>query len=233
MKNPETIIRGIMKEAAMTSSGVEGDYEGDMARGELQAIIANAQDLLNQIEEKTELEAWVQSKITKAADYISSVRNYMQGQQHRMQSSGVNEQKDAIVKAVAAHVGSKNPGEVKKHFKHDEKAAEEIVKLAKSMEEQVQLDEKSAAWQRKEGKDPEGGLNRKGVESYRRENPGSKLKTAVTTKPSKLKPGSKSAKRRKSFCSRMKGMKAKLTSVKTARDPDSRINKSLRKWNCE
>jgi hypothetical protein len=275
MKNPETIIRGIMKEAAMTSSGVEGDYEGDMARGELQAIIANAQDLLNQIEEKTELEAWVQSKITKAADYISSVRNYMQGQQHRMQSSGVNEQKDAIVKAVAAHVGSKNPSKVKKHFAHDEKAAEEIVKLAKSMEEQVisegkqnnqlneacwkgyvadgmknkngkkvpncvpvkeeitQLDEKSAAWQRKEGKDPEGGLNRKGVESYRRENPGSKLKTAVTTEPSKLKPGSKSAKRRKSFCARMKGMKARLTSAKTARDPDSRINKSLRKWNCE
>jgi len=233
MKNPETIIRGIMKEAAMTSSGVEGDYEGDMARGELQAIIANAQDLLNQIEEKTELEAWVQSKITKAADYISSVRNYMQGQQHRMQSSGVNEQKDAIVKAVAAHVGSKNPKKVKAHFAHDEKAAEEIVKLAKSMEEQVQLDEKSAAWQRKEGKDPEGGLNRKGVESYRRENPGSKLKTAVTTKPSKLKPGSKSAKRRKSFCARMKGMKARLTSAKTARDPDSRINKSLRKWNCE
>jgi hypothetical protein len=233
MKNPETIIRGIMKEAAMTSSGVEGDYEGDMARGELQSIIANAQDLLNQIEEKTELEAWVQSKITKAADYISSVRNYMQGQQHRMQSSGVNEQKNAIVKAVAAHVGSKNPDEVKKHFAHDEKAAEEIVKLAKSMEEQVQLDEKSAAWQRKEGKDPEGGLNRKGVESYRRENPGSKLKTAVTTEPSKLKPGSKSAKRRESFCSRMKGMKAKLTSAKTARDPDSRINKSLRKWNCE
>jgi hypothetical protein len=233
MKNPETIIRGIMKEAAMTSSGVEGDYEGDMARGELQAIIANAQDLLNQIEEKTELEAWVQSKITKAADYISSVRNYMQGQQHRMQSSGVNEQKNAIVKAVAAHVGSKNPDEVKKHFKHDKEAAKKIIELAQSMEEQVQLDEKSAAWQRKEGKDPEGGLNRKGVESYRRENPGSKLKTAVTTKPSKLKPGSKSAKRRESFCSRMKGMKAKLTSAKTARDPDSRINKSLRKWNCE
>ena len=91
----------------------------------------------------------------------------------------------------------------------------------------------SAAWTRKAGKDPEGGLNKKGVESYRRENPGSKLQTAVTTKPSKLKPGSKKAKRRKSFCKRMKGMKAKLTSAKTARDPDSRINKSLRKWNCE
>ena len=92
--------------------------------------------------------------------------------------------------------------------------------------------EKVAAWQRKEGKNPEGGLNQKGVDSYRRDNPGSKLKTAVTTKPSKLKKGSKSANRRKSFCARMSGMKKKLTSAKTANDPDSRINKSLRKWNC-
>ena len=99
-------------------------------------------------------------------------------------------------------------------------------------EETEQLDEKSAAWQRKEGKSPSGGLNKKGVASYRRENPGSKLKTAVTTKPSKLKPGSKAANRRKSFCARMGGMKKRLTSAKTARDPNSRINKSLRKWNC-
>ena len=76
------------------------------------------------------------------------------------------------------------------------------------------------------------GMTKAGVARYRRENPGSKLKTAVTTKPSKLKRGSKSAKRRKSFCSRMKGMKKKLTSAKTARDPDSRINKALRKWKC-
>ena len=81
---------------------------------------------------------------------------------------------------------------------------------------------KTPAWQRKEGKSPSGGLNRKGVASYRRANPGSKLKK-----------GSKAAKRRKSFCARMKGMKAKLTSAKTRRDPNSRINKSLRKWNCD
>jgi hypothetical protein len=91
---------------------------------------------------------------------------------------------------------------------------------------------KSPAWQRKEGKNPSGGLNAKGVASYRKANPGSKLKTAVTTKPSKLKSGSKAASRRKSFCSRMSGMKKKLTSAKTANDPNSRINKSLRKWNC-
>ena len=97
--------------------------------------------------------------------------------------------------------------------------------------EEVELDE-VAAWQRKEGKRESGGLNQKGVDSYRREHPGSKLKTAVTTKPSKLKAGSAAANRRKSFCARMSGMKKRLTSAATAHDPDSRINKSLRKWNC-
>ena len=90
----------------------------------------------------------------------------------------------------------------------------------------------TAAWQRKEGKSQSGGLNKKGVASYRKQHPGSKLKTAVTTPPSKLKKGSKSAKRRKSFCARMKGMKKRLTGAKKSRDPNSRINKSLRKWNC-
>jgi len=104
--------------------------------------------------------------------------------------------------------------------------------LNAGVNEEVELEEGTPAWQRKEGKSESGGLNKKGVESYRRENPGSKLKTAVTKDPSKLKKGSKAAKRRLSFCRRMKGMKKKLTSAKTARDPDSRINKSLRKWNC-
>ena len=81
----------------------------------------------------------------------------------------------------------------------------------------------SAAWTRKAGKAKSGGLNEKGRKSYERENPGSDLKA-----PSK-KVGNP---RRASFCARMKGMKKKLTSSKTARDPDSRINKSLRAWNC-
>lgn len=81
-------------------------------------------------------------------------------------------------------------------------------------------------------KSASGGLTAKGVARYRAKNPGSKLKTAVTTKPSKLKKGSKAANRRKSFCSRMGGMKKRLTSAKTANDPNSRINKALRKWNC-
>ena len=80
-----------------------------------------------------------------------------------------------------------------------------------------------AAWTKKSGKSESGGLNEKGRKSYERENPGSDLKA-----PSK-KVGNP---RRASFCARMKGMKKKLTSKKTASDPDSRINKSLRAWNC-
>ena len=87
---------------------------------------------------------------------------------------------------------------------------------------------KTPAWQRKEGKSKSGGLNKKGIASYRRANPGSKLSMAVTEKN----PKGKRAARRKSFCARMKGMKRRLTSAKTARDPNSRINKALRKWNC-
>ena len=85
------------------------------------------------------------------------------------------------------------------------------------------LHAEAAAWTKKAGKNKEGGLNEKGRRSYERENPGSDLKA-----PSK-KVGNP---RRASFCARMKGMKKKLTSSKTANDPDSRINKSLRKWNC-
>jgi len=90
--------------------------------------------------------------------------------------------------------------------------------------------EKSAAWTRKAGKNPSGGLNAKGVASYRAKNPGSKLKTAVTTKPSKLKKGSKAAKRRSSFCSRMSGMR-KRQNPKNNTGKD-RLSLSLKKWNC-
>ena len=91
----------------------------------------------------------------------------------------------------------------------------------KSKNEEVQNE--GAAWTKKAGKNSEGGLNEKGRKSYERENPGSDLKA-----PSK-KVGNP---RRASFCARMRGMKKKLTSKKTASDPDSRINKSLRAWNC-
>jgi hypothetical protein len=89
---------------------------------------------------------------------------------------------------------------------------------------------KTEAWTRKEGKNAKGGLNEKGRKSYERANPGSDLKPPVKREQAKKSP--KSAARRKSFCSRMEGMKKKNTSSKTAKDPNSRINKSLRAWDC-
>ena len=88
---------------------------------------------------------------------------------------------------------------------------------------------KSPAWQRKAGKNPKGGLNAKGRASYNKAT-GGKLKPPVKRAQAKKSP--KAAARRKSFCARMKGMKKKLTSEKTKNNPNSRINKSLRAWDC-
>ena len=80
----------------------------------------------------------------------------------------------------------------------------------------------SAAWTRKEGQSESGGLNEKGRKSYESANPGSDLKA----------PQPEGGPRKRSFCARMRGMKKRRTSAKTANDPDSRINKALRKWKC-
>ena len=85
------------------------------------------------------------------------------------------------------------------------------------------------AWQRKEGQNPEGGLNAAGRASYNRAT-GGKLKPPVSKSQAASSPSA--AARRKSFCARMEGAKQKLASEKTRRDPDSRINKALRKWDC-
>ena len=138
-------------------------------------------------------------------------------------------------KGMKTMFGKRYPNCVKKeetvieHHTKDENGKVIEHDLPPRPEEEVAQDltpssvEEGAAWTKKSGKNPSGGLNEKGRRSYERENPGSDLKA-----PSK-KVGNK---RRASFCARMRGMKKKLTSAKTARDPDSRINKSLRAWNC-
>ena len=85
---------------------------------------------------------------------------------------------------------------------------------------------KTAAWQRKEGKNPSGGLNRKGIASYRAANPGSKLSTAVTEN----RPGPKRAARRKSYCARSAGQMRMFP--KAANDPNSRLRQARKRWKC-
>ena len=122
-------------------------------------------------------------------------------------------------KETSMEEGKKSCGEGH-YFCNDGQKCKPIPKGAKVNKDGIL---EGAAWTKKSGKNKEGGLNEKGRKSYERENPGSDLKA-----PSKK----KGNKRRASFCARMKGMKKKLTSKKTANDPDSRINKSLRAWNC-
>jgi hypothetical protein len=87
-------------------------------------------------------------------------------------------------------------------------------------------------WQKVNKKDKTDGMSSKAVKAYRRENPGSKLKTAVTTPPSKLKKGSKASKRRSSFCARSDGQK-KMHNIDCSKTPDKAICKARKRWNCE
>lgn len=99
----------------------------------------------------------------------------------------------------------------------------EIINEQKSVQED---------WQKVNKKDRTPGMSKKAVKAYRREHPGSKLQTAVTTKPSKLKKGSKASKRRKSFCARSLGQK-KMHNIDCSKDPDKAICAARRRWNCE
>ena len=132
------------------------------------------------------------------------------------------------------YCGYMDPSQDNEHNKYTLEATSngDIRELCKKFADTFLEDDvdESAAWHRKAGKNKNGGLNKKGVASYRREHPGSKLQTAVTTKPSKLKAGSKAAKRRKSFCARMGGVDGPM---KKPNGEPTRKALALRKWNCE
>jgi hypothetical protein len=204
--------------------GVAEDYNGEyddeagMAETNLITIARAAQGLLDTIDNQENLPEWVQEKIAKvegmmvvAWDYLKSQE--VQGIDPRITESICTEQEaheifDDFERVVAARGLNEDI--------YDNVTDEDIIR-------------ETAAWRRKEGKSKKGGLNAKGVASYRRENPGSKLQMAVTTKPSKLKKGSKAAKRRKSFCARMSGVKGPM---KKPNGKPTRKALALRKWNC-
>jgi len=226
--------------------------EGYMARSEFDTIIKAVSLLRKNIKKgNQQLPAWVQSKITKATDYIDTAADYLNSDEEvseacwdgytakGMKKKGkkmvpncvpTNEQvsdtstpQETFDRQVNATTGL--PPELKIKVLS---SAAKLHPAAKKTFESFMV-EASATWQRKEGKNPEGGLNAAGVASYRRQNPGSKLQTAVTTKPSKLKPGSKDAKRRKSFCARMGGVDGPM---KDEKGRPTRKALALRKWNC-
>lgn len=135
-----------------------------------------------------------------------------------------------LAKHIADQIDTEGAHAIVKSVEWGDGAAKELTTyIQQQLRDFAQSMDESAAWQRKEGKNKKGGLNAKGVASYRREHPGSKLQTAVTTKPSKLKAGSKDAKRRKSFCARMSGVEGPM---KKPNGEPTRKALALRKWNC-
>ena len=249
----------------------EKDQEGGMAHNELATMERAVKTLRKKIKSPNQqLPAWVQSKISKAADHIDTVADYMSGETEpvsegyddgnfRQHSQGTldtsstptpSERRNRtagvlkLMKQVNADVEKPKKKKKKKTVAEDcgceddkkKVLAREIIKKVvdtkKKNNSQLNsgiIGESSPAWQRKEGKNQEGGLNKAGIASYRKENPGSKLSLAVTTPPSKLDPDSKSAKRRKSFCARMGGMPGPM---KDEKGRPTRKALSLRKWNC-
>lgn len=131
---------------------------------------------------------------------------------------------------IADQIDSEGSHAIVKSVEWGDGAADELTRyIQQSLRDFEEEIDETAAWRRKEGKNKNGGLNAKGVASYRKEHPGSKLKTAVTKKPSELKPGSKDAKRRKSFCARMSGVDGPM---KKPNGEPTRKALALRKWNC-
>jgi hypothetical protein len=128
----------------------------------------------------------------------------------------------------------KQPGNdaIEREFASKEQAEAFLSKLPSSYAKALRPNQGVAEdWQKANKRDKTDGMSQKAVNAYRRENPGSKLKTAVTTKPSKLKKGSKASKRRKSYCSRSRGQ-MKMHSISCAKTPDKAICKARRRWNC-
>jgi hypothetical protein len=264
------VMRGKNKIELNPNMKEEKDEEGGMAHNELATMERAVKTLRKKIKSPNQqLPAWVQSKISKAADYIDTVSDYMSGETEKV-TEGYDEGDETFRQHSRETFASQSPSErrsrtasvlkkmkelnanVEKPKKKKKKKAvaeecgceddkkkvlmmtilKKAVDAKKKKNSQLNsgiIGEESAAWQRKEGKNPEGGLNKKGIASYRRENPGSKLSLAVTTPPSKLDPDSKSAKRRKSFCARMGGMPGPM---KDEKGRPTRKALSLRKWNC-
>jgi hypothetical protein len=192
----------------------EYDDEAGMADNNLETLRRAVDGIDDVINTGDNLPEWCQEKIAVAKSMLVSVWDYMRSEEEIAdpEIEEMYEAMDQLAEEMAAKKGI---------------SADLVWESFEALDDHMLYE--TAAWRRKEGKSAKGGLNAKGVASYRRENPGSKLQTAVTTKPSKLKPGSKAAKRRKSFCARMGGVKGPM---KKPNGKPTRKALALRKWNC-
>jgi hypothetical protein len=187
------------------------DHEHSMARSELSTIISAARRLRGKLKGEGNIEAWVQSKITKAADYLDAAADYIDSGEH-----------DVVEESKKCWTGYKKTGTQKLFGKTYNRCVKK--EELSNWRADLGLFED---WQKVNRQDKTDGLSQAAVNAYRRENPGSKLQTAVTEK----KPKGKRAKRRKNFCSRSAGQRD-MHNIDCSKTPDKPICKARRRWKC-
>jgi len=146
---------------------------------------------------------------------------------HANESQELNEEFD-LIESIIADLADRNGVDADMIWEDLESLTEDELYVFAVTSQPIM---ESEAWQKANNRDRTDGMSRRAVKTYRREHPGSKLQTAVTTKPSKLKKGSKASKRRKSYCSRSRGQ-MKMHNISCAKTPDKAICKARRRWNC-
>jgi hypothetical protein len=209
----------------------EYDDEAGMAQGNLYTIAKAAHGLLDTIDDRDNLPEWVQEKIAKVEGMLVNVWNYLQSQKAQgidPQVAELSEEFD-LIESIIESLAERNGVDAEVIWEDLESLDDDELYVFATTTTPIMETE---AWQKANNKDRTDGMSRKAVKAYRREHPGSKLKTAVTTKPSKLKKGSKASKRRKSYCSRSRGQ-MKMHNISCAKTPDKAICKARRRWNCE
>lgn len=210
----------------------EYDMEGDFVKNQIHTIVRVMTHLEKEIDDNENLPEWVQMKISQAQEMLVGVMDYMISQKERdaEQETGeeglrLSEEFD-MIENIIENLASYNNVDSDMIWEDLESLTDDELYAFAVTSQPINED-----WQKVNKKDRTDGMSPKAVKAYRREHPGSKLKTAVTTKPSKLKKGSKASKRRKSYCSRSKGQ-MKMHNISCSKTPDKAICKARRRWNC-
>ena len=211
----------------VAEGNAEYDDEAGMADNNLETMRRAVDGIDELIQPGDNLPEWCQEKIAIAKSMLVNVWDYMASEHDRGATSELAEEFNLIescINKLADHNGV-DPEMIWEDL--DSLSDDELYVFAVTSEPIME----SEAWQKANNRDKTDGMSSKAVKAYRREHPGSKLQTAVTTKPSKLKKGSKASKRRKSYCSRSRGQ-MKMHNISCAKTPDKSICKARRRWNC-
>jgi hypothetical protein len=208
----------------MEESNDEYDDEAGMVDSNLETIKRAAEELDQVLGQDDNMAEWAQEKLAVVKSMLVAVKDYVVSQK----STGIDPQVDEefdMIESIIESLAERNQVDAEVIWGDLESLTEDelyVFAVTSTLNED---------WQKVNKRDKTDGMSKKAVASYRRENPGSKLKTAVTTKPSKLKRGSKASKRRKSYCSRSKGQ-MNMHNISCAKTPDKAICKARRRWNC-